>query len=58
VEFKFIQVCRYADWLSNIVPVEKKNSGKIRISVDFCNLNRATPKDDNPMLVADDLMID
>jgi hypothetical protein len=24
----FIQPCRYAYWVSNIVPVEKKNTGK------------------------------
>ena len=24
----FIQSCRYADWISNIVPVEKKDSGE------------------------------
>jgi hypothetical protein len=35
----FIQPCRYADWVSNIVPVEKKNTGKIRICVDFRNLS-------------------
>jgi hypothetical protein len=35
----FIQPCRYADWVSNIVPVEKKNIEKIRICMDFRNLN-------------------
>jgi hypothetical protein len=35
----FIQPCRYADWVSNIVPVEKKNTRKIRICMDFRNLN-------------------
>jgi hypothetical protein len=25
----FIQPCRYAEWVSNIVPIEKKGSGKI-----------------------------
>jgi hypothetical protein len=35
----FIQPCRCADWVSNIVPVEKKNTGKIQICVDFRNLN-------------------
>jgi hypothetical protein len=49
----FIQPCRYADWVSNIVPVEKKNTGKIRIYLDFRNLNRATPKDEYPVLIAD-----
>jgi hypothetical protein len=52
----FIQPCRYADWVSNIVPVEKKNTGKIRICVDFRNLNRATPKDEYPMPIADILI--
>jgi hypothetical protein len=37
--------------------VEKKNMGKIRIYVDFRNLNSATPKDEYPMPVAD-LLID
>jgi hypothetical protein len=49
----FIQPCRYADWVSNIVPVEKKNTKKIQICVDFRNLNRATSKDECPMPVAD-----
>jgi hypothetical protein len=52
----FIQPCRYADWVSNIVPVEKKNTEKIRICVDFRNLNRATPKDEYPMPIADILI--
>jgi hypothetical protein len=53
LQARFIQPCHYADWVSNIVPVEKKNTGKIRICVDFRNLNWATPKDEYPMLVAD-----
>jgi hypothetical protein len=53
----FIQPCRYADWDSNIAPIEKKDMGKIRIFVDFRNLNRATPKDEYPIPIAD-LLID
>jgi hypothetical protein len=53
----FIQPCRYAEWVSNIIPVEKKNTGKIWICMDFRNLNRATPKDEYPMPVAD-LLVD
>jgi hypothetical protein len=53
----FIQPYRYTDWVSNIVPVEKKNTGKIQICMDFRNINGATPKDEYPMLVAD-LLID
>jgi hypothetical protein len=53
----FIQPCRYADWVSNIILVEKKNTGKIRICVDFRNLNRATLKDEYSMPIAD-LLVD
>jgi hypothetical protein len=35
----FIQVCRYADWFSNNIPVDKKNMGNIWICMDFRNLN-------------------
>ena len=54
----FIQPCRYAEWVSNIVPVEKKDSGKIRVCIDFRDLNRATPKDEYPMPIADMLIND
>jgi hypothetical protein len=56
LEAKFIRTCRYAKWVSNVVHVEKKNAGKIRVCVDFCDLNRPTPKDEYPMPVADDLI--
>jgi hypothetical protein len=52
----FIQPCRYTNWVSNIVPVEKKNTGKIQICADFRNLNQATPKDEYPMPTADFLV--
>lgn len=52
----FIGPCRYADWISNIVPMEKKGSAKIRVWIDFRYLNRATPKDEYPMPM-DDMLI-
>jgi hypothetical protein len=52
----FIRTCQYAEWISNIVPVEKKNTGKIRVCVDFHNPNKATPKDEYPMPVAEVLI--
>jgi hypothetical protein len=52
----FILTCHYAEWISNIVHMEKMNIGKICVCVDFHNLNRATPKDECPMLVPDDLI--
>ena len=55
LEAKFIRPCRYAEWISNIVPVKKKN-GKLRVCVDFWDLNRATPKDEYPMPIADMLV--
>jgi hypothetical protein len=35
---------------------KKKESGKLRVCIDFHNLNRATPKDEYPMLIADTLI--
>jgi hypothetical protein len=54
----FIRPCRYAKWISNIVPVEKKRSSKIRVCIDFRNLNRATPKDEYAMPIVDMLIND
>jgi hypothetical protein len=34
----FIRSCRYADWISNIVPVEKKDLGNIRVCIDSRDL--------------------
>jgi hypothetical protein len=36
----------------------KKGSGKIRVCIDFRNLNRAIPKDEYPMPIADMLIND
>jgi hypothetical protein len=56
LDANFIRPCRYAEWISNIVPVYKKN-GKMRVCIDFRDLNRATPMDGYPMPVAD-LLVD
>jgi hypothetical protein len=53
---EFIQPCRYVEWVSNIISVEKKGMGKIRVCVDFRKLNRATPKDEYSMPIADVLI--
>ena len=44
----FISVVQYPKWLANVVPVPKKD-GKVRVCVDFRNLNKASPKDDFPL---------
>jgi hypothetical protein len=51
----FIRPCRYAECVSSIVPVIKKNS-KVRVCIDFRNLNKATLKDEYPIPVADQLV--
>ena len=36
--------------------IEKKDSGKIRVCIDFRDLNKTTPKDEYPMPIADMLI--
>src|SRR6185437_5434744 len=55
IEAYFIRPCHYAEWISNVVPVYKKN-GKVRVCIDFRDLNKATPMDGCPMPVADILV--
>jgi hypothetical protein len=38
------------------VPVEKKELGKLRVCIDFRNLNTATPKDEYHMAIVDTLI--
>ena len=52
----FIKPIQHSRWLSNIVPVKKKNR-QIRCCVDFRNLNKAYLKDEFP-LPNMDLLID
>ncbi|PKI44576.1 hypothetical protein CRG98_035037, partial [Punica granatum] len=44
----FLEVFNYSEWVANIVPVEKKD-GRVRVYVDYRDLNKASPKDNFPL---------
>jgi len=52
----FICEVKYLTWITNIVPIRKKN-GQLRVCMDFQDLNDAWPKDDFPFPMTE-LMID
>src|SRR3954470_20570614 len=56
IDSGFIREEQHPDCVANVVPVAKKN-GKIRICIDFQNLNNACPKDEFPLPITD-VMID
>ena len=51
----FLLVVEYPEWLANVVPVPKKD-GKVKVCIDFRDLNKASPKDDFPFLHIDMLV--
>ena len=51
----FLEVAKYLQWVANIVPVQKRD-GKVRMCVDYQDLNRASPKDNFPLLHIDTLV--
>jgi hypothetical protein len=54
-EAEFIRQCQYAERISSVVPVYKKN-GKVRVCIVFRDLNNATPIDIYPMPIANMLV--
>jgi len=52
---RFLAVVQYPQWVANVVPVPKKD-GKVRMCVDYRDLNRASPKDDFPLPHIDTLV--
>ena len=55
LEAKFIRPCGYAKWIYSVVPVYKKNR-KLRVYINFRDLNKATPIDSYPIPIADMLV--
>ncbi|KAA3478347.1 RNA-directed DNA polymerase (Reverse transcriptase), Ribonuclease H [Gossypium australe] len=51
----FLQMVKYSEWVANIVPVPKKD-GKVRMCVDYRDLNKASPKDNFPLPHIDTLV--
>jgi hypothetical protein len=51
----FIYPIAYTSWVSNPVPVNKKQ-GNIRVYRDFCDLNHACPKDNFPTPFIDQII--
>ena len=51
----FIREVQYPKWISNVVLVKKSN-GKWRMCTDYTDLNRACPKDFNPLPNIDQLI--
>ncbi|KAL0543834.1 hypothetical protein IC582_018939 [Cucumis melo] len=55
IEAGFLTVSNYPEWVANIVPVPKKDE-KVRMCVDYRDLNRSSPKDNLPLLHIDMLV--
>ena len=48
LDANFLKVINYPPWITNIMSVPKKD-GKVRMCMDYRDLNRASPKDDFPL---------
>ncbi|WJZ87460.1 hypothetical protein VitviT2T_006837 [Vitis vinifera] len=48
LSMRFLSMVEYPEWLTNVVLVPKKDC-KVKVCVDFQDLNKASPKDDFPL---------
>lgn len=51
----FIHLVPLIDWVSNIVPINKKK-GTIKVCVDYRDINKASPKDNYPTPYIDQII--
>ena len=51
----FLEVAKYTKWVANRVLIPKKD-GKVRMCVDYRDLNRTSPKDNFPLPHIDTLV--
>ena len=51
----FLIVIAYSNWVANIIPMPKKD-GKVRMCIDYRDLNWASPKDNFPLPYIDTLV--
>ena len=56
LDARFLEVAKYSKWVANIVPVPKKD-GKVKICVDYKDLNQASLKE-NFLLSHIDTLVD
>ena len=52
---RFIKEIQFTTWLTNVVMVSK-SSGKLRVCIDFTDLNKACQKDTYPLPSIDKLV--
>ena len=51
----FLEVTKYPEWVVNIVPVPKKD-GKVKMCINYRDLNRASSKNNFPLPYIDTLV--
>ena len=52
---RLVNEITHPEWVANVVLVKKLN-GKYRMCIDYTNLKKACSKDNNPLLIIDNLV--
>ena len=55
LDARFLEVAKHPQWVANIVLVPKKD-GKVRMCIDYRDLNRASPTNNFPLSHTDTLV--